>query len=83
MARDLDRTDVHRITEHARRPETTVRLRGGRTEGRTAILAGKAEIGQLVQDGARRYRVTSVEPVPGRIASFLATAVLELPRRTP
>ena len=51
----------------SRRPaaSVTLKLRGGPYDGQSAVSYG-AVVGSLIQVNARTYRVTRIEPVPGR-----------------
>jgi hypothetical protein len=43
----------------------TVRLRGGPFDGQSAVSYG-AVVGSLIDVNQKTYRVTNIEPVPGR-----------------
>jgi hypothetical protein len=43
----------------------TLKLRGGPYDGQSAVSYG-AVLGSLIEVNARTYRVTRIEPVPGR-----------------
>ena len=43
----------------------TVKLRGGPFDGQSAVAYG-AIVGSLIEVNHRSYRVTTIEPVPGR-----------------
>lgn len=51
----------------SRRPaaSVTLKLRGGPYDGQSAVSYG-ATVGSLIEVNARTYRVTRIEPVPGR-----------------
>ena len=58
----------------------TLKLRGGPFDGQSAVSYG-AVLGSLIEVNHRFYRVTRVEPVPGR-REEVGTAIFE-PRKDP
>lgn len=59
----------------------TVKLRGGPFDGQSAVAYG-AVVGSLLEVNHRSYRVTKIEPVPGR-REETGTAVFEPKPATP
>ena len=53
----------------------TVKLRGGPFDGQSAVSYG-AVLGSLIDVNHRTYRVTRIEPVPGR-REEVGTAIFE------
>ena len=59
-----------------------MKLRGGPYDGQSAVSYG-AVVGSLIEVNARTYRVTRIEPVPGR-REEMGTALFDpRPTKTP
>ena len=58
-----------------------MKLRGGPFDGQTAVSYG-AVLGSLIDVNQRTYRVTKIEPVPGR-REEIGTAIFEPRPGTP
>ena len=55
----------------------TLKLKGGPFSGQTAIVAG-VNVGSLIDIRGRSYRITKIEPVPGR-RDYTGTATFQKP----
>lgn len=65
------------------RVSATVKLKGGPFTGQTAVVAG-VSVGSLIDIRGRSYRITRIEPVPGRrdytgVATFEKPATPDVP----
>lgn len=59
------------------RVSATLKLKGGPFSGQTAMVAG-VSVGSLIDIRGRSYRITKLEPVPGR-RDHTGTATFQKP----